>query len=198
MAHGRAAGATWGILLGGGRSARMGTDKLALSLDGATLGERALGALLGVAGRVVVVSPPRRELERPGVEFALEDPPFGGPVAGIAAGLARLDGDGEVYVLAGDLADPARAIAVLERAVPGHDGVALVDPEGWPQYLAARYDVAALRRALAGEVRDRSVRGSLSGLRLALVPVDGGVTADLDTPDQARQAGATPPGTPND
>ena len=40
-------------------------------------------------GRVVVVAPERVALP-PGVLRALEDPPLGGPVAGIAAGLARL------------------------------------------------------------------------------------------------------------
>lgn len=188
----------WGVLLGGGRSSRMGVDKLSLSLDGATLAERGLDALLGVAQRVIVASPPRAGLERPRVEFTLEDPPFGGPVAGIAAAVARIDGDGEVYVLAGDLAEPGRVVEALAGAVPGRDGVALVDDQGWPQYLAARYSVSALRRALAGQVRDRSVRRTLAGLSLVLVPVDDSVTVDLDTPEQARHAGAALRDTPDD
>lgn len=188
------AGAPWGILLGGGRSSRMGTDKIALRLDGETLGRRALDALLRVSEKVVVVSPPRPDLEGPRVEFTLEEPPFGGPVAGIAAGLACIEGDGDVYVLAGDLADPGSVVATLALATSGPDGVALVDPQGWPQYLAARYSVAALRGALAGPVRDRSVRRSLAGLRLALVRVGGAIAADLDTPEQARHAGASAPG----
>ncbi|MBB1483889.1 NTP transferase domain-containing protein [Tessaracoccus sp. MC1865] len=182
------------IVLGGGRSARMGTDKLALELDGATLLARTCSAAAGVAARVVVAGH-----EQPGldVEFALEDPPYGGPVAGIVAGLLALDTPpgndpvDSVVILAGDLANPDAVVDLLAVAQLGKDGVVLVDAEGWRQYLAGRYRLDALRRAVddVGEVRDLSVRRFLGGLDVAELPAPPSVTADLDTPDQFAQAG---------
>lgn len=184
----------FGILLAGGRSARMGTDKLELVRDGRTLGGLALDALLTVADRVVVSSPYRPELDDPRVAFALEDPPLGGPVAGMAATLGALgccDDDAQVYLLAGDLAEPGRVIAALRGAQCARDGAALVDAGGWVQYLAGRYRFGALRAALDGDVRDRSVRRTLRGLELARVPVGPDVSVDIDTPEQAHGAGFT-------
>lgn len=189
----------WGILLGGGRSSRMGADKLNLIRDGATLAERGADALLRVADRVVIASPERPGLARPGVEFVLEDPPFGGPVAGIAAAVEAIDStNAEAYLLAGDLADPSTVIGLLREADLGDDGVALIDDEGWPQYLAGRYRVEALRRVLKRGARDRSVKRTFAPLKLALVPASDLVVADLDTPEQARHAGVVlPPRAPD-
>lgn len=182
----------WGILLGGGRSARMGHDKLALTRDGQTLAALGVTALLGAAEHVVVSSPERSELVSHRVSFALEDPPFGGPVAGIAAALdvlAEADAGDDLYLLAGDLASPERVVATLAGAPRGVDGTVLLDPEGWPQYLAGRYRLGSLRSVLGGEVRDSSVRSVFRALDLASVQVAESVTADVDTPAQARVAG---------
>ncbi len=170
----------------------MGRDKLGLGRDGRTLAEIAVAALLEVCERVVVSSPERIELSSPRVAFVLEDPPFGGPAAGVAAAVGALKGEDanlEVYLLAGDLAAPERVVAELRAAPLGVDGSVLVDVEGWPQYLAGRYRLGSLRRALSGEVRDSSVRRMLRNLELTLIPAGPQVTADIDTPEQARQAG---------
>ena len=181
---------TWGVLLGGGRSSRMGTDKLQL-LDGdASLAARAVEVLLAVCDRVIISSPERPDVAREGVRFMLEDPPFGGPVAGIAAALGAIEADdGEVYLLAGDLVAPRKVVDLLRACDIDCDGVALIDGEGWPQYLAGRYRLPALRRALAGETRDRSVHRTFRPLDLNLIPAAKAVTDDVDTPEQARRAG---------
>ena len=108
--------------------------------------------------------------------WALEDPPFGGPVAGIAAGLAALaahgaaHGDGDIeangeanvdepatwlLVLACDLpwgADAARllvtAASALEKIGEQIDGVHLTDYTGHAQWLAGIYRAPALRAAV--------------------------------------------------
>ena len=187
---------SWGILLGGGRSSRMGSDKLELDREGRSVATWAVAALTAVADKVVFVSPERPGLDSGALLYALEDPPFGGPVAGLVAGLELVPVDvGDVYVLAGDLAWPDAVVRRLARAPLGPDGVALVDAEGWTQYLAARYRTAALRQKLAeleGE-RDVSVRRALHGLRLATVPVPDAVVGDLDTPEQAADLGFTTP-----
>lgn len=182
----------WAVVLGGGRSSRMGTDKLDLAVGGRSLLRRTCDAALRWAQAVIVASPPRGGLDDPRVTFVLEDPPLGGPVAGIAAAVAALPvGAAEVLLLAGDLAEPDAVVAALATAEPGPDGVVLEDAEGWPQLLAGRYRAAALRLAVdrAPALRDVSVRRLLGGLECARVAAPTRVTADIDTPGQARLAG---------
>ena len=189
-------GAAYAIILGGGRSARMGHAKRDLMLHGRSLVARAVDACRGRAD-VVVVSP---ELP-PGVDagpvvLTYDDPPFGGPVAGIAAGLAALPparADDQVLLLACDLAQVAGAVARLDLAVLGPDGACLIDADDTPQYLTARYRRAALSSAVSSaDPRNRSVQRTLGGLRLTLIPAVG-LTADLDTPEEAAAAGVVPP-----
>lgn len=187
----------YGIVLGGGRSSRMGTDKLELRRDGQTLLQQVVEAALGCCGLVVVASPHRLGFDDPRVAFAVEDPPFGGPAAGLAAAVAELPpappegGEAEVLLLAGDLAFADEVVGLLLAAELGPDGVVLMDSEGWPQYLAARYRLPALRRTLQGQrnCRDKSIRRVLGDLNLARLEVSNSVMIDLDTPKIARECG---------
>lgn len=97
------------IVLAGGRAARLGGDKPNVHVGGQRLLDHVLGATTR-ARRVVVVGPDDLLASRDStggpvtsgrfastpvtstgrVSVAREDPPFGGPVAGLAAGLARL------------------------------------------------------------------------------------------------------------
>ncbi|WP_199729812.1 molybdenum cofactor guanylyltransferase [Tessaracoccus sp. OH4464_COT-324] len=172
------------IVLGGGRSRRMGRDKLELPLGESTL----LGAVCAAAGEWadrVVVAGPQRPLA---ADFVQEQPPFGGPVAGLAAALAVVPAD-EYLLLAGDLARPREVVASLAAAAMDGDGVVLRDEEGWPQWLAGRYRGEPLRATIARlpEVRGVSVRRALGGLVVGQVPVSEGVVADIDTPEQFRR-----------
>lgn len=118
----------------------------------------------------IVVGPP--QAVPAGVLVVREDPPYGGPVAAIAAGLDRL-ATGEpshVAVLAAD--QPyltAGAVAALRRALGIADGsyagAAYVD-DGRPQLLCSLWRVAALRRRRAelATVRDLAVRRFFAGL----------------------------------
>ena len=83
-------GARYAIVLGGGRSARMGHDKRDLVLDGRSLLARATDACVGRQVIVAVTPALPHDVDPTGVQRVLEDPPFGGPVAGLAAGLAAL------------------------------------------------------------------------------------------------------------
>lgn len=190
---------TSAIILGGGRSSRMGTDKLGLHLGGRSLLQRACDAVAPHASRVVVAGPERAEVTGPTVEFVVEDPPFGGPVAGIVAALGSMPGEGRCFLLAGDLAAPDEVVATLlahATQLDASDAVVLEDADGWPQFLAGLYRTAALRDAAARleSVRDASVRRLLGGLALARVPAPARTLADIDTPEDAERRGATPPG----
>ena len=130
---------------------------------------------------------------------ALEDPPFGGPVAGIAAGLARLAAEPggpapRTAVLTCDAPESWRALPVLVRALGaapgGCPGVCALDGDH-VQYLLGVYRTAALTQCVApggAALRDVSVRRALGGL--SVVHVDLGelrsAARDLDTWEDVR------------
>src|SRR5918912_556717 len=90
-----------GLLLTGGASRRMGTDKALIEVGGQRLVDRAADVLSAVADPVVEVGPGWSHL--PAVR---EDPPGSGPLAALAAGAAALRAaghDGPVLVLAVDM-----------------------------------------------------------------------------------------------
>lgn len=150
------------IVLAGGAGRRLGgleagVVKPEVVVAGRALVDHALAAV-AQARRRVLVAPDA--LARPDVPTTLEDPPLGGPVAGIAAGLALLEGLEEerehgaadvVVVLACDVPRAGLVVGALVAAAqdPGVDGARLVDDEGHPQHLVAAYRRTALVRALA-------------------------------------------------
>src|SRR5690606_26614815 len=78
-----------GVILAGGTAARLGgADKASIELGGRTLLEIAIDAFLD-ADEVVVVGPETVRTTRP-VTFVREDPPLGGPVVGLLAGVESL------------------------------------------------------------------------------------------------------------
>ncbi len=170
----------------------MGRHKRALLLEGRSMLGRAVDACTGRAAVIAVTPELPDDVRDDRVLRTYEDPPFGGPVAGIAAGLSALppaQPDDEVLLLACDLATPAEVVASLDAAPLGPDGVCLVDEAGYPQYLAARYRRDAVEAATTGqEARNRSVKATMATLALHHVPGPG-LSVDLDTPDDAAAAG---------
>lgn len=183
------------VVLAGGAGSRLGgVVKAEVVVAGRALLDHVLDATAG-ARRTVVVGPP--EVARPGVPCVLEDPPSGGPVAGIDAGLRHLRGSGEgaaaevpVLVLACDVPQASLVVGDLLAALDGDpavDGAHLVDASGHAQLVAA-YRRAPLERALAdlvasGGVRGVSVRRLHERLAMADVPDPLGRGLDADTWD---------------
>ncbi len=125
------------------------------------------------------------------VQWTLEEPPGGGPLAGLAAGLGLLRPDSErVVVLATDL--PYVAAADVERllgASTDADAVVFVDDTGTAQPLCAAYSVRALRAAIAatGDVHGAPMSSILDHLRVRTIP-DHGAARDADTPEELDMA----------
>lgn len=177
------AGRFSGVVLAGGTAARMdGVDKAGLELGGRTLLEIALDAFSD-ADEVVVVGPRTVPTARP-VTFTREDPPLGGPVAGLLAGVdALLHPPALVGVLAVDMPRvTSYTMRRLRRAAHGHDGAFLVDGQG-RRHLAGVLDagrLAAVRPDLEHQ-HAMAMRTLLGGLDLAAVPADGAEHRDVDT-----------------
>lgn len=185
------------IVLAGGTGRRLdGASKPDVVARGLRLLDHVLAGLEQLReqglplGRVCVVAPPEVALPG-GVLRALEDPPLGGPVAGIAAGLELLGRSHPVAGLTGILTCDAplswQALPALHRALaqagPELDGVCASDGEH-TQYLLGLYRRRALAAAVAPggvPLRDTAVRRALGALRVTAIPTTHDVVRDLDT-----------------
>jgi molybdopterin-guanine dinucleotide biosynthesis protein A len=158
------------VVLAGGAARRLGgADKPGLRVGGRALLDRVLAACRGAATTVVVAE--RRATARP-VEWAREDPPGGGPLAALDAGLRHTSAE-HVLVLSADLpfldeGTVRRLLSALRTSdAPAdsakHEGVLLTDFDGRDQPLVAVYRTAALRRELAALA---ATHGALTGLPL--------------------------------
>lgn len=183
------------LILAGGTGRRLGgTVKPELEVAGMRLLDRVLAAVEGCR-RTVVIAPESVAVPA-GVLRTLESPPSGGPVAGIAAGCAALQGQADpadgLLILACDMPGAAAVVAPLRSSFmtrpEGADGVIACDSSGRRQHLATVIAPAALGRALhEAPVRDRSMRSLLASLSLADVLLDGEDLEDVDTwQDHAR------------
>lgn len=188
------------MVLAGGRATRLGgVPKPGLTYDGATLLSHALQTVRA-ASRVVVVGPDAGSLPE-GVLTAREDPPFAGPAAAIAAGLAALEDAGPrtawTLVLACDMPHASRGVDLLWTSLashPGADGAMAVSPDGRKQPLLGAYSTSALERevAVASEgsgLTNSSVFGLLARLNVLAVDVPAGSTDDVDTWEDAAALG---------
>ncbi|MCK8488198.1 molybdenum cofactor guanylyltransferase [Paenibacillus sp. MBLB2552] len=78
---------TTAIILAGGRSSRMGSDKALLELGGLTVVERLIRELEPVTSRIVIAAGNKAAYERFGQEVLTDRFPEAGPLAGLHAGL---------------------------------------------------------------------------------------------------------------
>jgi molybdopterin-guanine dinucleotide biosynthesis protein A len=190
------------VVLAGGGSRRLGQDKTRVLVGALPVLDRLLSGLAEVVpGVPVVVVGPQRPTAAP-VTWCREDPPGGGPVAGLAAGLAQpvpqretpVSDDGVLAVLAGDLPFAAPAVglllAALASAPAGTDGALGVDPDGDDQLLIGVHRTGPLRRAVAARAGVGSVRGVVSRLSVVRVPLPSPMTLDVDTPEDLERARA--------
>ncbi|HEX3563979.1 MAG TPA: molybdenum cofactor guanylyltransferase [Acidimicrobiales bacterium] len=178
-----------GLLLTGGASRRMGTDKASIVLaDGRTCAQTVAARLAEVADPVLEIGPGAT-----GLTAVPDDRPGAGPLAALATGWAALVGSGHagpVLVLACDL--PRVTVAVLEllARASGDDTVVPV-VGGRPQPLCARFGPASLDQCqrLLDEGR-RSLMALLDvtpvvwlGPEVWSEVVDEQCFADMDTPE---------------
>ncbi|HLX34050.1 MAG TPA: molybdenum cofactor guanylyltransferase [Candidatus Limnocylindrales bacterium] len=191
---------TAAIVLAGGQSSRFGGSKLEAILDGRPLLDHAVAAATAVAEEVIVVLAPgsANVALRPGARFVIDPEPFGGPLVGLAAGLAATD-ENLAIVIGGDmpLVRPAllrRLLAELGRGdPPGPPEAAVLDVAGDRRPLPAALRVAPARAASMTALGrgDRSLRSLLDRLRTSGVPEaewravdpDGGSLVDVDRPE---------------
>ena len=175
------------VVLAGGTSRRFGSDKLQFLLP-TTLQS------LPSDWPVVCVGPERQELVPAGrnVSWTREEPPFGGPLAAVRAGIQTLAEERPdvwlVAVIAADMPRVGSALPALvtlvthpERAgAAALDGACLVDDSGRRQPLAGVYRTEHLSALLDGDVDDRPARALFAGARIGEI-TDPDAAQDIDT-----------------
>ena len=121
-----------GLILAGGSSTRMGTDKAEVEVEGIAMIDRIADILLEQVDEVIVVGG-----DRPG---ALEDLPGAyGPLAGLAVGLANADGADAIFVTAVD--QPYLRSETIRRLLNRFERTKAIVPvaDGVRQVLCAVY-----------------------------------------------------------
>ena len=168
------------LILTGGRSSRLGSDKAGAAINGVTMLDRLTGAL---PGQPTIIGP---EIQ-------------GGPAAAIAAGLGAV-ATTWVAVVAVDMPFAARIIEYLVieylatmTSVASADGFVPVDAAGKEQWLCGVYRTAALRGAVAGfgPIVGAPLHKVMSGVDLQRVQVPDELLAlliDVDTPVDLERA----------
>lgn len=186
------------IVLAGGRSSRFGRDKLSEPLGGRSLLDHAIAAVRAVATEVLVITAP---LGAPAVDedvrVVRDTSPFGGPLLGLAAGLA-VAREAIVLVTAGDM--PELEPGVIELLLAALDdphievGVLAEGDRPRPLPMVVRRDAAraATERLIeAGERRLGTVTEELARTVIAepvwrAVDPEGRSLRDIDTPADLR------------
>ncbi len=190
------------VVLAGGRGSRLGgVDKPQLRLEGRSLLGRVLDAIPPTVP--VLVVGPVQDVPRP-VGFCREQPPFGGPVAAVAAAvgsvrtplLGLVGGDMPwAGALLTDLADQAaeRGVGTIPDA---GEALVPVDSAGRRQALCSVLATSAVRAALTrlgdgNGVSMRTLLGELTVVEFAVPAPQAAALRDIDEPgDLAEFAGS--------
>jgi molybdopterin-guanine dinucleotide biosynthesis protein A len=172
---------TWSaIVLSGGTNKRFGSDKSAALLHSVTLLDHVL-SFIPQEIKVVTVG-----------KDVFEEPPLGGPVAGIARGLQEVDTE-YVAIVAVDMPYGSALFSQLLNAISA-DAAMPVDADGFKQPLCGIYRRAALLSAIEklGNPHGQSMRALCELLVIDEVHVDARALIDIDTPEDLISAHSSP------
>jgi molybdopterin-guanine dinucleotide biosynthesis protein A len=162
-------GSVTGMILAGGSSRRMGTDKSFLDLGGKPVVERTIEILTGSFDRVLIITNDPDKYARFGLPMRPDIIPGIGVLAGIHAGLSYLK-DGAAFFAASDM--PFIRPALVEYLVGAFEDTDAVVPYFRGEYepLLALYSkkcLSAVEKSI--NARKRRAISFLSNVRVRLV-----------------------------
>ena len=160
-----------GIILAGGRNSRMGgADKAFLTVGGRTVFERTFDTLTACFPQVIVVSNDPQKYRGFDVQVVADEFPRQGPLAGIHAGLGRIDSP-YAFVVACDM--PFLQPAPIRFLVSHLNSQDAVIPE-WDGDIEPLHGIygAHLRPVISEALRTgtRAIRDLLPRLRVQFIP----------------------------
>ena len=184
------------VLLAGGKSSRMGTDKLMLPQWDGTVLEQAVRRFAPVFDRVCVSV--AWEDCYPGIraEHIADEFHGCGPMAGIHAGLKHCGADGAFFAAA-DLpfSDPLAALMIIEKCPADAEICVPLGPDGRPEPLFGFYRASVLPRAekllREGKYRIRELLDACETRYLSPEETEGVLNgagfANMNTPEDYRR-----------
>lgn len=181
-----------GIVLAGGKSSRMGSDKAGLTWDDSDFLHKQLAVLATVCDDLIVVSNVSRIIRLPNVRIVSDNYSNCGPLGGLEAGLSAAAGN-VCFVVACDMPFiDARSVQYISHAVFGFDAAAPFAQNRWhPLYATYRRTCLPVIRTMleAGNLRVgellASVRlRSISAEELMPFNTDLRMLQNINTPDE--------------
>jgi molybdenum cofactor guanylyltransferase len=187
------------VVPAGGRGRRLDGHKLAADVTGRGLLDRTLDSL---PAHVLVVCVGTELPTHRAVTWVQESPPFGGPLAAVAAGVAALTPDvAHVLVVGGDmplaglaLSDLLDALSPVDQALTlgrrAQGCAVVVDGSGRRQPLLSAWTRTALvaRLAFLAPTDGRALAALLDDVDVVEVADSWGAAADVDTPGDLADA----------
>ncbi|TAJ24304.1 MAG: molybdenum cofactor guanylyltransferase [Planctomycetota bacterium] len=174
-----------GLVLCGGRSVRMGTDKALLPAEEGHLLRRAIAIVECVKRPALLACGPTPRYADMQRELVLDAFPDGGPLAGLLAGLERARAQ-YVVALAVDMPGVSDGLlhVLLETALRDDLDVVMLSSERGDEPLCS-----IVHRRVAPKVRAALERGERKmtayhsdGVRVGRLPVDAALCLNLNTP----------------
>ena len=168
------------IVLSGGTNKRFGSDKSAALLHDVSLLDHVLSFIPKEIKTIIVG------------KDVFEEPPLGGPVAGIARGLQEIDTE-YVAIAAVDMPYGSALFPQLLSAISA-DAAMPIDADGFKQPLCGIYRRVALLSAIEklGNPHGQSMRALYDLLVIDEIQVDARALIDIDTPEDLISAQSSP------
>lgn len=144
--QGTAPAAVAGVILAGGRGARLGgMDKAHLRLAGETLLERMVGTYRTLFSEIVLAVREREGFREFGLPLATDNYPGRSPLLGIEAGLDRIEADRAFFAACdAPFLNPGLVRVLVDHAGPEWDVVIPKKSDGYFEPLCAVYSKACL------------------------------------------------------
>jgi molybdenum cofactor guanylyltransferase len=186
-----------GIILAGGESRRMGTDKALLDINGRPMIEHVLAVFAGLFKKTIIVTNTPDRYGMYGVELTNDVLDIRGPLTGIYSGLLKSSDDYN-FIAACDMPflNP-RLIAYMGELAAGHDAVVPMFGGGFLEPLHAIYRKAILP-VIEMQIRkqDRRIRGMFDHIQVRYVTEEEIIRFDprkqsfrnLNTPKEYKEA----------
>jgi molybdopterin-guanine dinucleotide biosynthesis protein A len=159
------------LILAGGRSSRFGRDNTLVTLDGATLVERAVTSLRPLFDEIPIAGNERNKFRIPGTAEIADAYPDAGPLGGIHSGLVHSKNE-TLFVMACDM--PNFSAALCERLLGGSAGYDAFIPRAGEEIepLFGVYRKSALPSVEAMlENRQYKVRALFSLIKTGYLPL---------------------------
>lgn len=154
------------LVLAGGKSSRMGCDKLLLELNGLTMLEGACAFARTLTDKVLVAAGSKTHFNAlpEGCRAVYDETPGLGPLGGLCAGLGAAETE-YVLVFAGDMPNLSPEAAAQLYAAIGSADICLFQKDGRPEPLFALYRRRVLPAAQialkSGQLQLAALIGSL-------------------------------------